>query len=66
MFENWQGCTVEEEMKKRIEEKEEEEGERGRESGSKGQQRREINIPHLLGKGNRSLSHLPIDKREKD
>ena len=40
MFENWQGCTPEEERKKRIEENEEE-GERVRAKGDRGEKKRE-------------------------
>ena len=40
MFENWQGCTAEEERKKRREENEEKEGERVRAKGDRGERQK--------------------------
>ena len=63
MFENWQGCTADEDRKKGRAEKEEEKGEK--ESESKRRQRREASIPHFFEK-NKSCSLSFADRGERE
>jgi Flp pilus assembly protein TadB len=72
MFENWQGCIVEEERKKRKKKGRRGRGGRGRERErerereSKGRHKREASISHFLRKMNYALSSLLKEERERE